>query len=243
MTERVYLQDAYLQECEAQVIAVEDRKQELIVQLSRTCLQPNHRDGGDKGTLIADDATTFPVLNVTLDPRRDAIEHRIRSRIPLAPQQIVRCKVDWKTRNRIMRKHTGNHLLYGCSKYLLKQGYTALSKTTLGDTYTKWIGQASQFTEAQIREVFDMANQIIQEGRAVIIEMLPREAALEKCGRYHEAILPRSAEEIRVVTIEGLDSDPCIGLHVLDVQEIGGLRLVKVEREGDDLKVFSDLVA
>jgi Ser-tRNA(Ala) deacylase AlaX len=58
---------------------------------------------------------------------------------------------------------------------------------------------------------------IIGEGRDVSIETLPRQEALEKCGAYLEAILPHTLAKLRVITIEGLDSNLCIGLHVKNV--------------------------
>lgn len=140
-----------------------------------------------------------------------------------------------------MRKHTANHLIYGCGKLLSRTNFPALSNTTLGDTYTQWIGQANSVDERLIKEVFEMANTIICESRNVVIETLPRQKALEKCGKYLDPILPRSLAELRVVTIENLDSNPCIGLHVRNIKEIKKIKLVKVMREGNDIKIFSDV--
>jgi misacylated tRNA(Ala) deacylase len=243
MTEQLYFQDAYLQGCTARIMGVEGQGRESKVLLDRTCLQPNHRDGGDKGVLISAEGMTLPVVRVITDPKHNRIEHLVRSKEPLTVGQGVECRVDWPQRYRLMRKHTGNHLLYGCSKWLLGRSFPALSKTTLGETYTKWLGQAEQVSDTLLAEIFAMAQSIIQEGREVCIETLPRDAALARCGAYYETILPRSAQEIRVVSIEALDADPCIGLHVRNVQEIGGLHFVKVIREGQDLKVYSDIVA
>lgn len=241
MTEQLYLQDAYLKECEAVVTDAKLGRKGQIIQFDRTCLQPNHRDGGDKGIVLTAEGEKYDVINVTSDHGFASIEHIIRSQNSLLVGQKLKCQVDWKMRYRLMRKHTANHLLYGCSKLISKRGYTALSKTTLGDTYTQWLGQVENFDENHIQEIFKVANSLINEGRNILIEVLPRQEALEKCGYYHDAILPQSVSELRVVTIEGLDSDPCIGLHVQNLQEIKGVRLVKIERKGQDLKVFSDV--
>lgn len=245
MTELLYYRDAYLTECEGTVVGVEERGKDLMVRLDRTCLQPSHRDGGDKGWFVLGDGRELPVAKVVSDPCLGSIEHRVKARAEraVAPGAAILCKLDWSVRYPLMRRHSGNHLLYGLGKRLVGYGFPALSKTTLGDTYTKWTGQAGEIGEDLVREVFRVANEVIEEGRKVVVESLPREEALEKCGRYHEVYLPRSAEELRVVTIEGIDSDPCIGLHVRDVREIGEIRLVRIEREGEDLKVYSEVAS
>lgn len=245
MTELLYYRDAYLTESESTVVGVEERRRDLMVRLDRTCLQPSHRDGGDKGWLVAGGGERLSVTKVVSDPRLGSIEHKVKVRAerPLAPGDTILCKLDWSVRYPLMRRHTGNHLLYGLGKRLVGRGFPALSKTTLGDTYTKWVGQAGEIGDDLVKEVFRAANGVIEEGREVVVESLPREEALEKCGRYHEAYLPRSAEELRTVTIEGIDSDPCIGLHVRNVEEIGEIRLVRIERDGDDLKVYSEVAS
>lgn len=242
MTEQLYLKDAYLKECIAVITDAKMARKGQLIQFDRTCLQPNHRDGGDKGFVTTAEGEKFDVINVVSNPSFGSIEHTVRSRDALTVGQQVTCQVDWKTRSRLMRKHTANHLLYGCSKVISKRGYTALSKTTLGDTYTQWLEQASNFEERDIQEIFRLANELIKEGRQITIETLPRQEALDKCGHYHDAILPQSVSELRVVTIEGLDSDPCIGLHVINLQEIKEVCLVKVVRKDHDLMVFSDVI-
>jgi Ser-tRNA(Ala) deacylase AlaX len=242
MTEQIYLKDAYLTECEAtilQVLPLNKRWNAII--LDRTCLQPSHRDGGDKGFLVTKEGNIIPIENVVVNRTTGEIEHRSKFHVKISIGTKVKCVVDWKRRYQLMRKHTGNHLLYGCGKLLLGRGFPALSRTTLGDTYTHWFGQAAFVNEDLIKKIFQMANNIIEEGRSVFIETLPRQEALKKCGAYLETIVPRFLKELRVVTIERVDSCPCIGLHVRNVREIHKIKLVKVLKEGSDIKLYSDI--
>jgi Ser-tRNA(Ala) deacylase AlaX len=243
VTQQLYFRDAYLKECESLVVGFEDRGRHLLLELDRTCLQPSHRDGGDKGVLVAEGGERIPVTKVVSDPQRGTISHRVAARAKASVHlgATLTCELDWATRYPLMRKHTGNHLLYGLAKRLTGRDFPALSKTSLGETYTRWIGQANEIDDALVGEVFRAANGAVADGGEVVIETLAREEALERCGRYHEAYLPRSAAEIRVVTIEGVDSDPCIGLHVRDLSELGELRFARIEREGADLKVYSEM--
>ena len=240
MTEQLYLDNAYIRECDATLLHVFIlSKKWIAIILDRTCLQPSHRDGGDAGHLVMEDGDMIQIEKVVNDTHSGRIEHRTRFRGEIPVGKPVKCVVNWDRRYLLMRKHTGNHLLYGCGKLLLGRGFTALSKTTLGDTYTHWIGQAESVDEDTIGEIFRMANEVILEGRKVDVETLSRQEALEKCGKYHEAIIPQALRELRVVTIEELDSNPCIGLHVRNVQEIKNIRLDRVVREKGDLKIYS----
>lgn len=243
MTEQLYYRDAYAKECSSLIVASEEKGRYLLLELDRTCLQPSHRDGGDKGTLVAEDGTRVPVTKVVSDPQQGRISHRVaaRAKASLHLCSAIGCELDWATRYPLMRKHTGNHLLYGLAKRLSGRAFPALSKTSLGETYTRWMGQADEFDDILVAEVLREANAAVARGGQVTTETWPREEALEMCGRYHEEYLPRSASKIRAVTIEGVDSDPCIGLHVRDLQELGELRLARIERDGEDLKVYSEM--
>jgi Ser-tRNA(Ala) deacylase AlaX len=241
MTEQLFMCDAYLRECTAQVLDVGASGKQQTIFLDQTVLQPSHRDGGDRGEIVLENGTSLPIGTVVLESEGRRIEHRTKVRDAVRVGGRAQCRVDWMSRYTLMRKHTANHILYGCAKALLKAAFPALSKTTLGDTYTCWIGQSARASDDLIAAVVEMSNALIGEDRPVIIETLPRAAALQKCGQYHEAILPKFAEELRVVTIDGLDSDPCRGLHVQQIGEVERVVLARVERDGNDVKVFSML--
>lgn len=241
MTEQLYLLDAYQKECEAKVVRKTTTGKKASIVLDRTILQPSHRDGGDRGHLVLEDDTSLYVPSVVMDRATGDIEHRSKTKLDILPDSAITCRLDWDHRYLLMRKHTGNHLLYGCAKHLAKRGFPALSKTSVGETYTCWIGEASAVDQGFIDAVFEMANALIAEEREVLIETLPRAAALEKCGGYHESVLPQSVDELRIVEIESLDSDPCIGLHVQNIKEIHGLDFLRIVREADNIKVFSEV--
>jgi misacylated tRNA(Ala) deacylase len=43
---------------------------------------------------------------------------------------------------------------------------------------------------------------------------------------------PRGAGRVRLLSIPGIDLQPCGGTHVKDIREIGGIRVLRIKSEG-----------
>jgi Ser-tRNA(Ala) deacylase AlaX len=242
MTEQLYMDDPYLRECTATIEKVEQTAKKVTLWLDRTVFQPSQRDGGDRGHVHLPGGSSIYIGTVVEDRVRQTIEHRGKHSGMVQVGEEVSCRLDWAARYTIMRRHSASHLLYGCGQQLLGAIFPALSKTAVTSSYTRWLGQASAVDGAFLDKLFERANAMIAEGRPIHIEALERRAALDRLGPAFETIVPASATSLRLVTIEGLHSDPCIGLHVRDLREIGELALESVEREGDDIKIFTRIV-
>src|SRR5262245_37313626 len=105
-TELLYLQDAYVQDFDATVEAVEDGR----VRLDRTAFYPT--GGGqphDTGTLTWDggSATVTEVVKQGADAW-----HVLDGEAP-EPGTAVTGAVDWERRHALMRTHTALHILCG----------------------------------------------------------------------------------------------------------------------------------
>jgi alanyl-tRNA synthetase len=140
-----------------------------------------------------------------------------------------------------MRQHTANHLLYAAAKVLLGTGFPALSKTSVTETYTHWMGQAGLVDDDFVADLAAAVNGLVREDRSVVAEELPRAEAIRRAGEYNNDVIPGTVDTVRVITIENLDSDPCIGLHVARLGEIGDIEIVDVQRIDDDVRVLSRL--
>ena len=109
MTEQLYRTDAYLRDCTARVLAVNERGG---IVLDRTVFyaaaggQP-----GDKG-MIETEGGRCPIATTVYDADKATIVHVPAEGAALpSPGQTVRAVLDWETRAKLMRMHTGLHLL------------------------------------------------------------------------------------------------------------------------------------
>src|SRR6185437_12395904 len=105
MTEQLYRADAYLRDCTARVLAINERGGII---LDRTVFyaaaggQP-----GDKGTLLIDGAGACPIATTVYDADKKAIVHvAAEGGVPPGAGQTVRAVLDWDSRARLMRMHT-----------------------------------------------------------------------------------------------------------------------------------------
>jgi len=64
---------------------------------------------------------------------------------------------------------------------------------------------------------------------------MPRDEALKMPGMVKLAgALPPSVQELRIVSIEGVDTQADGGTHVKSLKEIGTIELLKMENKGKD---------
>ena len=110
MTEQLYRTDAYLRDCAARVLAVNE--QGGIV-LDRTVFyaaaggQP-----GDKGVLEIDGGGSCPIAATVYDADKTTIVHvAAAGTAGPTPGQPVRAVLDWEERHKLMRMHTCLHLV------------------------------------------------------------------------------------------------------------------------------------
>ena len=115
MTEQIYMKDAYLKACSAEVIQVSEMGNQKVIILDRTVMQPSHRDGRDRGHFICEDGAILHISSVVIDKHANRIEHRGKGKFNISVGAKIECEIDWDTRYKLMRKHTANHLSHGCN--------------------------------------------------------------------------------------------------------------------------------
>ena len=127
MTEDLFRHDAYLRECEARVLAVEE---DAIV-LDRTVFYP-HGGGqpGDTGII------RWPGGSVSVTDTRYGEQGAIRHLTGEAPAGLkagdtVTAELDWDRRYRHMRMHTAMHLLGSVLRYGVTGGNISAEKSRL----------------------------------------------------------------------------------------------------------------
>ena len=228
MTEQLYRADAYLRDCTAQVVAVNERGG---IVLDRTVFyaaaggQP-----GDRGTLEFD-GSTCPVATTVYDADKTTIVHVAPDGAPRPqPGQPVRGLLDWDGRYALMRMHTTLHLLCALVKFPVTGGQVNPDDSRLDFD----IGDASAVDKDKLTS--DL-NALIAADHPVT-ERWISDAELEASPQLVRTMSvkpPTGTGRVRLVVIGedgSVDLQPCGGTHVRRTGEIGRVVVTKIEKKG-----------
>ena len=221
MTDELFRKDAYLKECDAEVVAVDGQ----AVAVDRTVFYPlGGGQPGDTGTLSGS-AGTARILDTRYGESGEIL-HIVEAGAPLpSPGDTVHLALDWDRRYRHMRMHTAMHLLGAVLQYGVTGGNISADKSRLD---------------------FDMDDTVDKEAVGAALRALVEEDHPIRCRWISDAELdaspelvrtmsvqpPRGKGEIRLLEIEGVDLQPCGGTHLKSTAEVGKVRVGKVEKKG-----------
>ncbi len=225
MTEELFLEDAYLKEFESSVVGLSGRE----VILARTAFYPG--GGGqpaDKGAL-----GVGPVNAIVVDVRREEgnVVHVLDKAIPDTVREL-KGELDWERRFAHMRYHTALHALSG----VIWQNFGA--KVTGGQMRANRARMDFSFpgewTADVVGEIESLVNEALAEGRPVRVYELPREEALENPDliRTQVNLVPERVKTVRVVEIEGIDTQADGGTHVANTEEVGEVEITGHKSKG-----------
>ena len=121
MTEEIFREDAYAQDCEAMVTAVNDRGG---IVLDRTVFYPTGGgQPGDCGVLRLTDGSEIRIATTVKGEAPDEIVHvPDEGQNPPAAGTAVTAAIDWDRRHRLMRIHSCLHLLSAILPYPVTGG-------------------------------------------------------------------------------------------------------------------------
>jgi misacylated tRNA(Ala) deacylase len=223
-TRSLYQSDSYLKAFEATVLAVEGSN----VALDATAFYPG--GGGqpcDLGFLKSDSAS-WVVSRV----RREGsvIWHQVDGDPP-SVGNVVRGELDWERRYALMRTHTALHVLCG----VVWRDYGA--KVTGGNMEPLRARMDFEFETLRaelVHEIEERINAEVTAARAVQVSFLPREEADRHPDLIRTKInlLPPGITTVRVIEIEGLDTQADGGTHVSNTGEIGTIRIPDYKSKG-----------
>ena len=225
MTRELFLKDAYLTEFESPVVEISGRE----VVLDQTAFYP--RGGGqpaDKGAL-----GVGPVKAAVVDVRREGghIVHVLDKAIPDTVRDL-KGELDWERRYAHMRYHTALHALSG----VIWRSFGA--KVTGGqmraDRARMDFSFPGEWTADVVGEIEHLVNEALAEGRPVRVYELPREEALENPDliRTQSNLVPERVKMVRIVEIEGTDTQADGGTHVANTEEVGEVEITAHKSKG-----------
>ena len=221
--EELFRTDAYLRDCEATVLTVDERG----IRLDRTVFYPEGGgQPGDTGVLHLDDDHEVRISDTRKGTQPGEILH-LPAQAPawLKPGIGVSAEIDWARRYRLMRMHTCLHLL---SAVII----APVTGGAVGDGYGRLDFDLPESPDAA--EVNEKLNALIKDDAPVSFRWIT-DAELDAHPELVKTMSvepPRGVGRIRLVNIEGVDLQPCGGTHVARIGEIGGVRISKIEKKG-----------
>ena len=234
MTDDLFRADAYLRDCEARIVRID----ETGIVLDRTVFYPlGGGQAGDSGLLVLADGRALVIADTrkAKDAEGKATADILHVPAPdqagittdLKPGDTVTARIDWERRHRLMRFHTATHLL--C--HLVAQPVNGCS-----------------ITPEHARLDFHMTEPLDKDALTAGLARLVEAGLPLAVGAITDAELdadpslvksmsvqpPRGTGTVRTIRIGAdaqIDFQPCGGTHVANTAEIGRMVVTKIEKK------------
>lgn len=220
MTKKLFWEDAYMKEFDAEVVSVEGQR----VVLDQTAFNP--RGGG----LVSDVGTIngIPVLEIVKEG--EEIFHLVDGQGSFAPGQHVHGVLDWERRYRIMRMHTAAHIL---SAVVHSEAGALITGNQISPDESRVDFNLEDFDREKMTTYVDKVNRAAEGGAEVSAYFMKREEALANPGFVKLAnAMPPNLEVLRIVKIGDVDTQADGGVHVKNTMEIGEVVGLKTDNKG-----------
>jgi misacylated tRNA(Ala) deacylase len=223
----LFRDDAYLVECEATVTEVTEKDGNVAVGLDRTVFYPTGGgQPGDAGMIRVGDVE-IPVATAVYGATKSDILHVLApAATPPAVGATVLARIDWPTRHKRMRMHTGLHLLSVALPFPVTGGSIGTDESRL-DFDIPEAGIDKDAITAKLNEL--IATDAAVTERWITDAELEANPGLVKTMSVKP---PMGSGRVRLVDIAGLDLQPCGGTHVRRTGEIGPMAVSAIEKKG-----------
>jgi alanyl-tRNA synthetase len=235
MTQRLYYEDSFLYNFDAEVRAVIESPRPALV-LDRTAFYPT--SGGqihDTGWIVAadlaadppgpTDATTKIRVTEVADSEDGHVVHYLD--VPLRnvqPGSRVRGGIDIARRRDHMQQHSAQHVLSAAFVRLFNMPTVSFH---MAEDYCSIDLDTLSLTKDKIESAERVANEVVLENRGVDIRFVTWDEA-SKLGLRKPP--PSERDHLRLIDIADFDLTACGGTHVNSTGQIGAILLRKSER-------------
>jgi alanyl-tRNA synthetase len=222
-TERLYYNDPYLLEFDANIVEMKAVGSKLGIVLDKTAFYPT--SGGqlyDLGTI-----NDVPLVDCFEEEETGQVVHVVASQ---PAGQTVHGRVDLDRRLDHMQQHSGQHVLSHAFVELFDWPTVSFHMGAAACTIDL---PADSISPEQADKAVDLANRIVLENRAVAVRYVSHE-------NVAEAGLRKPTErtgDIRIIDIAGYDRSACGGTHVRMTGEIGPILITGIERSKKQTRV------
>lgn len=233
-TTALFRDDAYLQEAEATVMAVNDRGGII---LDRTVFYATSGgQPGDTGVIVRADGSRIAVAATVTGETKDEIIHipADGDNLPAVGEKVG-LAIDWERRLNLMRMHTACHLVSVICPFPITGASVAEDDSRIDldipdPSYTKEL-------------VTERLMEMVRADHPVTIRWITDEELAANPGLVKSKNVrpPMGSGRIRLVLIgedASVDSQPCGGTHVARTGEIGAIHIGKIEKKGRENRRF-----
>ncbi len=230
MAGRLYLEDAYLRECDAEV--VESSGGWCV--LSRTVFFPG--GGGqppDRGQLVV--AGELSAVSSAREDEAGRVWHEVGRDLPRGTP--LRAVLDWPYRYALMRHHGLMHVVNTVAR---RDFSGVITGVQIGPDRSRIDFKLGGFARERLPDLERAVNEVVERDLRVSASAIDEDEYRRRPELVRTLnVLPPVVEgRVRVVEIEGFDAQACGGTHVHSTREIGRARIAKFDNKGKDNKRF-----
>ncbi len=225
MTIKLFNDNVMLKNCQATVLACEERDGKFFVELDQTVIFP---EGGGQ----LSDRGKINDVNVLHASEKDGrLWHECDALLEVGAE--VEVTLDWAVRLDRMQQHCGEHILSFVCWKLFDSNNIGFHMNE--DTVTVDLDKA--LSEEELLQVEQESNAIIWENRPITILNLESDEAAKLPMRKFNANLQGI---LRIVAVENADVCTCCGTHPPVTGMVGCLKIMRAERrkQGQRLEIL-----
>lgn len=222
-TRKLYYEDAYCRRFTARVLSCEPDGERFRVLLDQTAFFP------EEGGQAADPGVLGGVRVLDVREKEGVIHHFTEQ--ALCPGESVEGEIDWPERFRKMQNHSGEHILSGV--VFRRHGFENTGFHLSSDGFTLDFSQ--ELSREELAAIEWEANAAVWADRPVQA-WFPDSETLKTLSYRSKLDL---TENVRIVTIEGVDNCACCAPHVSSTGQIGAIKLYEAMRHRGGMRIWA----
>ncbi len=222
-TRKLYYENAYTRSFTATVLVCEAEGDRFRVLLDQSAFFP------EEGGQAADPGTLNGIAVLDVREKDGLLVHYTAA--PLAVGESVTGEIDWPERFRKMQNHSGEHILSGV--VFRRHGFENTGFHLSADGFTLDFSQ--ELSRRELDEVEWEANAAVWANRPVTARF-PEPEELKTLAYRSKLEL---TENVRIVSIEGVDNCACCAPHVAATGEIGAIKLYEAMRHRGGMRIWA----
>ena len=216
----LFIENSYLKEFETKVQKFEN---DSII-LEQTAFYA--KSGGQPGDVgkITLNGKEINIIDTVYDHEKNIL-HICENSNDLNVGERIKGEINWEIRYKHMRMHSALHLLCSLIHYDVTGGQISFEKSRLDFNAEDKIDK---------EEIENKINQLVKDDHEISYKWITNED-LDKqpdLVRTMSVKPPKSSDKIRLVKISNIDLQPCGGTHVKSTEEIGEIKIGKIENKG-----------